>query len=855
MRYKKYCVIINILFFLIACISALIAFAFSNQQIAYAADDTKAKISVIGYIVNQETGERELHIEGSILTATYENGMWTYGEVNDSDAHPRYHLYYYLKSGKYTKFKILDKNDNEISVFINSDNCYATYTKPGSVEVYNDYYSITYMNMTDSVNSEDNPNYFETTAGVIYLKEPTRTGYKFLGWYSDSSFSKYVYSINAANATSNYTLYAKWSEYITLPVLYTHTDHYSKTTDTVGYAYSYFNTSTYYYEGLDAVPNMVSGHSSYTAYNTSNTALDIKSIQGSLCTASSYGTPSHIVIDADEIYSVTHELNGGGLNDGEQLYNYYTTRADLMSDPILPHYDGYEFLGWYLDSTLTKTVYSSSFTPSNITFYAKWAKIYSITAYYSYTDFYTATTEYVDTISYYCDGYDYIYSDNIKDLPSKHEGYTYQIRDINNQIITHYSLDGKIRTPIQSGAPSYIRYDTPDFYSITYSLGEGGSIDPSAPLYNYYTTREDLANNKNVPINDNYLFTGWYLDQDYTTTYYTSSFEPSDITLYAKWNKKYFIPVYYYDSSLDIPDYIEVGQTYYYIDQYDEYVLGYLPDTTKQIPYYFNKYSATSYKAYSSDNTELEIFNLDGTLYAKETKDIAYIRIYKNYSVKYYVNGQYYFESRGAKDEVVKFPDFIMGFIGKNYDAAQIGPLSIGKEYALYMMKGWSFTDSSDITWFNKTEVELLPESITYGDLSNKDFVINVYAYMTYYGKLNSINSDINYDEYIEATNGIITNGSLHSLDDLMQEHVTEISSDSQKSNIDKLLKYFKLDSLGSNTMNLLKKLFNGEIISFSDLWSSLLGKILLIAIALCTFAVILINFVNLTKALRKIQS
>ena len=119
MRYKKYCVIINILFFLIACISALIAFAFSNQQIAYAADDTKAKISVIGYIVNQETGERELHIEGSILTATYENGMWTYGEVNASDAHPRYHLYYYLKSGKYTKFKILDKNDNEISVFIN----------------------------------------------------------------------------------------------------------------------------------------------------------------------------------------------------------------------------------------------------------------------------------------------------------------------------------------------------------------------------------------------------------------------------------------------------------------------------------------------------------------------------------------------------------------------------------------------------------------------------------------------------------------------------------------------------------------------------------------------------------------
>ena len=170
-------------------------------------------------------------------------------------------------------------------------------------------------------------------------------------------------------------------------------------------------------------------------------------------------------------------------------------------------------------------------------------------------------------------------------------------------------------------------------------------------------------------------------------------------------------------------------------------------------------------------------------------------------------------------------------------------------------MKGWSLTDTSDITWFNKTEVELLSNDATYSSISQNNYVITVYAYMTYYGKLNSINSDIDYDAYIEATNGVITNGSLYSLDDLMQEHVTEISSDTQKSNIDKLLKYLKLDSLGSNSLNLLKKLFSGEIISFSDLWNSLIGKILLLSIGICTFLVIALNFFNLIKALRKIQS
>ena len=306
---------------------------------------------------------------------------------------------------------------------------------------------------------------------------------------------------------------------------------------------------------------------------------------------------------------------------------------------------------------------------------------------------------------------------------------------------------------------------------------------------------------------------------------------------------------------MDIPDYKEVGTIYYYLDETNGYYLGYLPDTSRQIPYYFNKYDATSYKVYSTDNSELTAYSLDGKLYAIDDAEIGYIRIYKHYSINFYVNGIYVGDARGSESDAVVFPNYISGYIGENYDAAHIGSIRIGKEYALYIMKGWSYTDSSDITWFNKTEIELVNEDTTFKDITNGEYVISLYAYMTFYGKLNSVNSDIDYDEYIESTDGIITLGSLYSLDDLMQEHVTEISSDSQKTNVDKFLKYFKLDSFGSATMNLIKKLLNGDKLSFLDIWDSIFGKAIIIIATLSILILAFFNIVNFVKAASRIQS
>ena len=70
-------------------------------------------------------------------------------------------------------------------------------------------YSITYY-LNGGVNSSENPTAYAITTGIITLKDPTRTGYTFGGWYSDANFITRVTVINAGS-TGNRVLYAKWT--------------------------------------------------------------------------------------------------------------------------------------------------------------------------------------------------------------------------------------------------------------------------------------------------------------------------------------------------------------------------------------------------------------------------------------------------------------------------------------------------------------------------------------------------------------------------------------------------------------------------------------------------------------------
>lgn len=75
-------------------------------------------------------------------------------------------------------------------------------------------YTITYV-LNGGINSGNNPTQVNITQSYN-LSNPTRSGYRFVGWYTDSNFTKNISRIDSC--TSNLTLYAKWDKlyYLTI---------------------------------------------------------------------------------------------------------------------------------------------------------------------------------------------------------------------------------------------------------------------------------------------------------------------------------------------------------------------------------------------------------------------------------------------------------------------------------------------------------------------------------------------------------------------------------------------------------------------------------------------------------------
>ena len=73
-------------------------------------------------------------------------------------------------------------------------------------------YTITYY-LNGGENHILNPDSYGITTPNIVLENPTKEGYTFKGWYSDSKFKKKVVTITEGS-TGNKKLYARWKRTI-----------------------------------------------------------------------------------------------------------------------------------------------------------------------------------------------------------------------------------------------------------------------------------------------------------------------------------------------------------------------------------------------------------------------------------------------------------------------------------------------------------------------------------------------------------------------------------------------------------------------------------------------------------------
>jgi uncharacterized repeat protein (TIGR02543 family) len=355
------------------------------------------------------------------------------------------------------------------------------------------------------------------SASVTYV--PTRTGYTFGGWYTESSCTNSVAGTDGAyTPTANITLYAKWTAN-TYTVKYngngstsgstansTHTYDVAQNLTTNGFARAYTVTYNHNYTGSS---------------NTTKTAT--YSFAGWATTST--GTKAYN--NSESVINLS-STNGATVN----LYAIWNS----ASVTYVPTRTGYTFGGWYTESSCTNSVAGTdgAYTPTaNITLYAKW----------------TAITY---TVKYNGNG-----STSGSTSNSTH---TYDVAQnlTANGFVKSYTVTYNHN---YTGSTNTTKTATYNFAGWSKSTDGVKAYDNSASVTNLSSTNGATVNlyalwNSSsvtyVPTRTGYTFGGWYKEADCTNSVagtdgvYTPT---SNITLYAKWTINSYKVTYDYSTN------------------------------------------------------------------------------------------------------------------------------------------------------------------------------------------------------------------------------------------------------------------------------------------------------------------
>lgn len=213
-------------------------------------------------------------------------------------------------------------------------------------------YRITYK-LNGGKNTKSNPSTYSVTSSIS-LKNPSRKGYSFKGWYSDSKYKNKV--TNIKKRTGNLTLYAKWSA-----------NSYGITYKLNGGNNTKSNPSAYTINSTVSLKNPSRrGYSFKGWYSDSRYRNRVKTIK-----KGTTGSKTLYAKWSKNSYRITYKLNGGK-NAKSNPAKYSITSSVKLKNPSRK---GYRFTGWYSDSARKKKVTDiRKGTTGNKTFYAGWKK-------------------------------------------------------------------------------------------------------------------------------------------------------------------------------------------------------------------------------------------------------------------------------------------------------------------------------------------------------------------------------------------------------------------------------------------------------------------------------------------------
>ena len=325
---------------------------FTSTVVTEIAKGTSGKITLYAhYIINQYTISFESN--GGTTVADITQNFSTEVTAPEAPAKNGYEF-----AGWYTDSSLNNK--------------YTFTTMPAeNITLYAKWNIVTYKikyNLDGGTNNSSNPSSYKITSADITLKAPTKSGYDFAGWYSDSLCTQTVTEI-ASGSFGDVELFAKWT-----PITYTVT--YNTPDGATHSNISSFTAETDLYTLKDATLKgyTFGGWYSDSAYTTPITSIAGGSLGNVTLYAKFTVNTYNVWLDGDEEakYTVSFDLNGA---DGSVAAQTVTPTATLKY-PTAPERSGYIFGGWYANADCTGTPYDfTALVTKDITLYAKWIKI------------------------------------------------------------------------------------------------------------------------------------------------------------------------------------------------------------------------------------------------------------------------------------------------------------------------------------------------------------------------------------------------------------------------------------------------------------------------------------------------
>ncbi|MBR1416564.1 MAG: InlB B-repeat-containing protein [Bacilli bacterium] len=194
--------------------------------------------------------------------------------------------------------------------------------------------------------------YFGKTYGE--LPTPTRTGYTFDGWFTSATGGTKKVSSTIVDLTANETLYAHWSA-----------NKYNVSFNANGGTSSIESKQVTYAEKYGELPTPTKLGYNFSGWYTHITKGSQKTADTVVYITANETLYAHW--DAKK-YTITFNSNGGSAVSSKEV-----TYGEKYGELPTPVKEGYQFLGWYLNSDLTTGVNSDSTVLDEVTtLYAKW---------------------------------------------------------------------------------------------------------------------------------------------------------------------------------------------------------------------------------------------------------------------------------------------------------------------------------------------------------------------------------------------------------------------------------------------------------------------------------------------------